>query len=194
MVARAQSGRAARTRRDIVSAAIVCWSADNTASLGSVADTAGVGRTTVNRYFSDRAQLVAAVDVECRERFTAACSRARPDEGTGLEALQRVCTEIVQLGEVLGLIFADNALVDPDTWDGDTTDGSPASDPIGALVLRGQSDGSLAVDLPADWVATQTWTSLFAAWLMIQSGTLTTHEVGRLLTRTLARGVAGAGQ
>ena len=106
-----------RTRRDIVAAAIECWAADNSASLGEVAVTAGVGRTTLNRYFSDRAQLISAVDAECRARFAAAVGRARPAEGSGLTALLRACGEIVHLGPVLGLIFADNALVDPDTWE-----------------------------------------------------------------------------
>jgi AcrR family transcriptional regulator len=179
------SSRAARTRRDIVQAAITCWSADNSASLGVVAEAAGVGRTTVNRYFTDRAELVNAVDEECRQRFVAAVSHARPAEGTGLEALQRVCAEIIHLGVVLGLVFADNALIDPDTW----TDED--SDPIGSLVVRGQADGSITADLPADWVATHIWTTLFGAWLMIQVGTLTRHEVSQLLTRTLANGVAG---
>ena len=38
-------GKAARTRRDLVEAAIVCWAGDNGRSLGEVADAAGVGRT-----------------------------------------------------------------------------------------------------------------------------------------------------
>lgn len=174
--------KARRTRRDIVAAAIECWAADNTRSLGEVAEAAGVGRTTLNRYFTNRAQLVAAVDDACHTRFAEALIRSRPGEDTGLAALQRACTEIVQLGPVLGLIFADNALVDPDTW------GDP--DTLGVMIVRGQSDGSIAADLPADWVAVHTWTTLFAAQLMLQTGTATSHEVGQLLTRTLATGVA----
>ena len=181
-----QSARAARTRRDIVEAAIEAWALDNSASLGQVAESAGVGRTTVNRYFSDRGQLVDAVDAECRRRFLAAVDRARPSDGTGLAALQRACAEIAQLGPVLGLIFADNALVDPDTWAEDEDPGA-----LGALVLRGHADGSIALDLPADWVATHVWTSLFGASLMLRSSTLTSSEVGQLLVRTLAGGVAG---
>lgn len=176
------SGKASRTRRDIVEAAINAWAADNSRSLGDVADAAGVGRTTLNRHFSNRAELVAAVDAECRDRFAQALARSRPDEGSGLAGLQRACTEIIQLGPVLGLIFADNALVDPDTW------GHP--DTFGLLIIRGQADGSVASDLPADWVAIHTWTTLFAAQLMLQTGSATGHEVSELLIRTLASGIA----
>ena len=180
-----QSTRATRTRRDIVEAAIEAWANDNAASLGQVAEAAGVGRTTVNRYFSDRAQLVAAVDQECRGRFLAAVERARPEDGPGLAALQRACAEIAQLGPVLGLIFADNALVDPDSW---AEDGDPGA--LGSMVVRGQTDGSIASDLPAEWVAIHVWTSLFGASLMLRSSTQTSSEVGQLLARTLATGVA----
>ncbi|MET1005855.1 MAG: TetR/AcrR family transcriptional regulator [Propionibacteriaceae bacterium] len=186
MAAETESTKAGRTRRDIVQAAIECWSADSSASLGEVAQTAGVGRTTVNRYFSDRAQLIAAVDDECRQRFTAAVQRARPGEGTGMAALQRLCAEIVDLGEVLGLIFADNALVDPDTWQDD----DPDDEPFGMLAARGQSDGSIASDLPPEWVGTVVWTTLFAAWLTIKSSSHTRHEASLLLSRTLARGLS----
>lgn len=178
------SAKANRTRRDLVDAAIERWSSDNTAALGEVAQQAGVGRTTLNRYFSDRAQLVAAVDVECRHRYAAAVARARPGEGTGLAALLRLCTEVMRLGPVLGLIFADNALVDANTWYDDD------SDPLGVILARGYEDGSLAADLPPTWVGALVWTSLFAAWLVVRSEELTWHESAQLLTRTLGSGIA----
>lgn len=174
-----------RTRRDIVAAAVEVWAGDNTASLGQVAQQAGVGRTTLNRYFSDRAQLIAAVDEECRARYAAAFDRSRPAEGTGREALLRMCTELIQLGPVLGLVFADNALIDPDTWGAEEED-----DPLAQVVARGYADGSLAADLPGDWIGIFVWTSLFAGHLAVSSGTRTWHEAAGLLTRTLTSGLA----
>ncbi len=168
----------------MVAAAIECWGEDNTASLGRVAERAGVGRTTLNRYFTDRALLVAAVDAECRDRYAAAVARARPDEGTGLTALLRIGTELLQLGGVLGLTFADNALIDPDRWYDED------EDPLGRVMARGMTDGSIASDLPASWIGTFTWTSLFAGWLVIRSGELTSHEAAHVLTRTLGAGLA----
>ena len=185
VVADPRASKADRTRRDIVGAAIEVWAADNAASLGVVAQQAGVGRTTLNRYFTDRAQLMAAVDQECAARYGAAVVRSRPTEGTGRDALLRMCTELIQLGPVLGLVFADNALVDPDTWFDEE------DDPLGAAVARGYEDGSLAVDLPDDWIGTFVWTSLFAAHLVVSAGTHTWHEAAGLLTRTLTSGLAG---
>lgn len=179
--------KADRTRRDVVAAAVEVWAGNNAASLGEIAERAGVGRTTLNRYFSDRAELIRAVDEECRDRFVAAVGRSRPAEGTGLEALLRMCTELIQLGPVLGLVFADNALVDPDTW----AEEEDEDDPFGDAIGRGYADGSLAADLPADWVGTFVWTSLFAAHLVVSTGSRTWHEAAGLITRTLTSGLAG---
>lgn len=180
----AASTKADRTRRDIVMAALDVWAEDNAASLGAVADRAGVGRTTLNRYFTDRAELLTAVDDECRLRYTAAVSRSRPGEGTGREALLRMCSELLQLGPVLALVFADNAVIDPDSWS------EEAEDPVGQVVSRGYEDGSLAADLPADWIGTFVWTTLFAGHLVVRSGTRTWHEAADLLTRTVTSGLA----
>ena len=185
---------ARRTQRDLVDAAIRCWAVDNTASLGAVAELAGTGRTTLHRYFANRAELVAAVDLECRTRFDDAVARARPTEGNGLAALQRACVELVALGPVLGLIFADNALVDPDTWHPDDPEGRPEDeDPLGRLVGRAYEDGSVDVSLPPEWVGTTVWTTLFAAWLYLQGGTATAHEAALLCADTVARSVGAPG-
>lgn len=178
--------RTSRTRRDVVDAAIEVWALDNTASLTAVAAAAGVGRTTVNRHFPDRAALVAAVDAECRARFGQAAERADLGTGTGWERLRRFCLEVLALGPVLGLVFADNALVDPDTWGEDEED-----DPFALAVAVGQQDGSLAADLPLEWVVTHVWTSLFGAHLITRTDGPLRHEAGQLLVRTLGRGLAG---
>ncbi len=180
-----RSTKSDRTRRDILAAAIEVWAGDNTASLGDIADRAGIGRTTLNRYYPDRVHLLDAVDQECRARFLATFARSRPAEGTGHQALMRVCTELIELGPVLALIFADNALVDPDVWHANR------DDPLEEVISRGHGDGTIATDLPADWVITTVWTSLVAAHLSISSGTRTRHEAAGLLTRTLTSGLAG---
>lgn len=175
--------KADRTRRDVLAAAIEVWAEDNTASLGDVADRAGVGRTTLNRYYPDRAHLLDAVDQECRARFLAAFGRSRPSEGPGHEALMRICTELIELGPVLALVFADNALVDPDTWHAER------NDPLEEVISRGYADGTIDPELSSDWIIAIVWTSLVAAHLLIGSGARTRHEAAGLLTRTLTSGL-----
>lgn len=178
-----RSTKSNRTRRDILMAAIDVWSADNTSSLGQVAQYAGVGRTTLNRYYPDRAHLVKAVDQECQTRFRSAVDRSRLSEGTGLQALIRLCTELIELGPVLALIFADNPLVSPDTWDSDQ------DDPFEEVIHRGYADGTITTDLVPEWITTIMWTSLAAAEQIISAGTRTRHETTEQLARTLTSGL-----
>lgn len=166
-----------RTRRHIVDTAVETLARSQGASMSEIAKDAGVSRSTLHRHFADRAELIAAVDAECRRRFLGALKRAEIDRGTGLEALTRIALEIVDLGPVLSLIFADNALVDPDRWhDGDGMTG---------LISRGHRDNSIDPELPAAWIEVNLWAFLFGAWLALSTGAVGHREVPALLSRTL---------
>ena len=56
-----ESATKVRTRRAILDAAVGALARDASASLAEVASAAGVGRTTVHRYFPERADLLRAL-------------------------------------------------------------------------------------------------------------------------------------
>jgi AcrR family transcriptional regulator len=166
-----------RTRRHIVDIAIESLAENRNASLGDIADAARVSRSTLHRHFSDRAELLTAIDDECRRRFGVAIARAEVQHGTGMEVLNRIAMEFLDLGPVLSLIFADNALVDPDSWgDGDMTE----------LVVRGHRDNTIDPELPTAWVETTLWVLLFGSWLSMSGGAVKRRDVPALLSRTLS--------
>lgn len=182
------SRTAERTRRDIVRAAIACWSRDSTASLTEVAREAQVGRTTLNRYFSSRDALIAEVGDIARRQMVEALTRADLARGPGLEAVVRAATGLLEISDILGLIFTDHPVVDPDTWD-EPSDGSPID--MGGAIARGHDDGTIDPDLPVDWVETYLWTTVFAAQLTLAAGQ-PMHRVGRWLERSLTGGLGTA--
>lgn len=149
-----------RTRRAIVAAAMETWAADRNATLADICRAGGIARSTLHRYFADRTALLAAVDQECHRQFTAAAVRAHPDDGPGLEAVIRLCQELLALGPPLGLVFSDNALVDPDSW----TDAEISEQGLTAVIRRGQQDGTIDPAQPADWIAVVIWMMLAGAW------------------------------
>ncbi|MGW7694593.1 TetR/AcrR family transcriptional regulator [Streptomyces asiaticus] len=77
-----ESATRTRTRRAILDATVARLSADHAASLADVAEAAGVGRTTVHRYFPERSDLLAAIGADVRDRVEAATARARLDDGS----------------------------------------------------------------------------------------------------------------
>ncbi|WP_273653713.1 TetR/AcrR family transcriptional regulator [Cellulomonas fimi] len=178
------SGARARTRRAIVDAAIRTLAQDAGASLGQIADTADVGRTTLHRYFPERSDLLAAVAEEAGTRLAAVADRARLDDGPGLDAILRACQECLRLGDLLTLVFTGLVpLEDCDPPDGFTH-------ALDAACARGLADGSLDTRLTAAWVQTTVWASLYAAWSELAQGTTGPHDVVSQLLLTVGKGLA----
>jgi TetR/AcrR family transcriptional repressor of lfrA len=175
-----------RTRQAILDAAIDVLAGNGAASLGDIAVAAQVGRTTLHRYFAERSDLLAAVGVEGNERLNRATQIARLDEGTGAEALLRLCREYFDLGALLSLVFSEPALVgDEKCWD-------PHNDVAFAKVVeRGHGDGTIDAELPADWLENLMWSQLYAAWSYLgDNADASRHHVLHLLIRSLGNALA----
>ncbi|RKN22456.1 TetR/AcrR family transcriptional regulator [Micromonospora musae] len=180
------SGSRARTRQAIVDAAIDVLGRNPAASLGDIAAAAEVGRTTLHRYFADRADLLRAVTAEADARLERATAQARMTEGSGASAVRRLCEEYFDLGSVLSLLFtatpasADPSCEEPAGCDPDFT----------AMVERGHRDGTIDPELPADWVQSLIWSQLYAGWSYQATMGTSRHEVLRLILRTVDGAIA----
>jgi len=181
-----ESGSRARTRQAIIEAAIEVLGQNAAASLGEIAVAADVGRTTLHRYFPERSDLLAAINAESVARINQATERARLGEGTGAEALRRLCHEYFDLGELLSLIFSDPQLVtDP------LESEQGACDPqFVAMVERGHRDGSLDPEMPPDWLQSVLWSQLYSGWSYLAETGASRHEVLRLVVRTVEKAIA----
>ncbi|GAB3480053.1 TetR/AcrR family transcriptional regulator [Amycolatopsis cihanbeyliensis] len=179
----AESPSRARTRRAILAAAVGVLSQNSAASLGDIAAAAGVGRTTVHRYFPERTDLMAALDRYAIAQIHLATERARLEEGTALEALRRLCQEYFELGELLTLLFNDVDVVERGTWDEDT-------DADGALLLlveRGHREGSIDPEMEPAWVQQLLWCTLYGAWQYVQLHGADKHRIMGLCLRSLEK-------
>ncbi|GIE95463.1 TetR/AcrR family transcriptional regulator [Paractinoplanes rishiriensis] len=166
-----------RTRQAILDAAIETLAQQPAASLGDIAAAAGVGRTTLHRYFAERSDLMSAVVTEAGERLTRATVNARLGEGTGAEAVLRLCREYFDLGAVLSLVFGEAQLLA-----GDDCFGPDDGDTFATAVARGHADGSIDPRLPATWLDNLMWAQLYAACHF--EGHRSRHEVLDLLVRS----------
>lgn len=185
------SPTARRTRRVIVDATIETLALNPAATLAEIAEAGDLSRSTLHRYFTDRDDLLTAIDAECRVRFAAAASAARLDDGGALDSLDRLAQEYLELGPVLGLVFVDNAPVDPDSWD----DSQDRDQGLIAMIERGQQPGTgpdIDPELSPDWVITTFWVLLFGAWLSLKSG-MSRRDVAMHLSRTFRKAVAAGG-
>lgn len=168
-------------REALVSEALTRLAANPQASMIELSQSIGVGRTTLYRHFGDREALVAAAARLGARRFGEAAMKARPGEGTGLAALERICAELFTLPDVLTLLFADNPIITDETFaeaaaesraDAEARTGADAEDdPLEAVIARGQADGSIDEGVPIGWAAA-------FVYLTIGSGHLYSVSVG----------------
>ncbi|WP_043622442.1 TetR/AcrR family transcriptional regulator [Nonomuraea candida] len=182
----APTGARARTRRAILDAALSVLAAKPAASLSDIAAAAGVGRTTIHRYFPERSDLLAAIGSYLLERIDLATARARPDDGTGAEALERVCQEYFELGDVLLFAFENNQATEWVDWESE----SESDRILGRLIQRGHADGTIDPRLPPAWVAELMWSMLYAAWQHTRQNQVPKHTSLSLCLHTLRKAIA----
>lgn len=180
-----ETGARARTRRAILDAAVAALAANPTASLAEVAQAADVGRTTLHRYFPERSDLLKAIGALAVSAVTAALERSRPTEGTGLEALQRACRELFELGDLLMMVFNQPQFADTLAWETEPWADRAQVD----LVVRGQQDGTIDPALPHSWVTNLLWTLLYSGWSWVTDTPATRAESLELTLSCLTRSV-----
>jgi TetR/AcrR family transcriptional repressor of lfrA len=175
------TGSRARTRQAILDAAVEVLARNPSASLGDVAVAADVGRTTLHRYFPERGDLITALQALADERLELATARARLEEGPAVAALQRLCREYFDLGDVLSLLFRDQVNCEEET--------TVCDEDFEELVRRGHTDGSIDPELPALWIQSLLWSQLYAGWSYLAEHGVSRHEVLRLVTRCIGGAV-----
>ncbi|MFD0149688.1 TetR/AcrR family transcriptional regulator [Streptomyces sp. NPDC055721] len=186
LTATRESATRARTRRAILDAAVTLLSVDPAASLGDVAEAAGVGRTTVHRYFPERSDLIAAIGADITERVEVATDRARLDDGPAPEALERLCQEYFELGDRLMLLYDVPQFAE---WSGFEQE-TPADRAILALLRRGQEQGTLDPHTDTGWMQEVLWALLYAAWLRTRDHGTPRHAALTQCLHTLAKATA----
>lgn len=175
-----------RTRRALLDAATLVLCKDAGASLGEVANVAGVGRTTLYRYFPTREDLISALVEDALVRVAQAITEAAPEDGPVLEALQRVADTVIPLGPSLRFLNAE-----PDVYAAPALmrQWYDALAPVAAAVERGQAEGSIRADLPTSWIVDSFAGAIMTAWDSVDEGRLAPHDAPRLVLQTVLYGV-----
>jgi AcrR family transcriptional regulator len=175
----------ARTRRAILDAAVRTLTADAGASLAAIATEAGVGRTTLHRYFPDRGDLLRAISADALQRAAEAVERARIEDGPAPDALERLCQEYFDLGDVLMLLYSESRLMETPEWHEETE----ADRAVIGLIARGQAEGTLDPDVPVAWIQMVLWGLMYTAWEHVRTNQAPKHEALTLCLRTIRRAV-----
>ncbi len=177
----------ARTRQAVVQAAISTLAADPGAALGDIAAAAGVSRTTVHRYFAERADVLDAVAAEVVRRVCDATDRARLEHGPAVGAIERLVREYADLHEELTLMFTAAVVIGDDAW---ATTERPAEQALAAAVARGHDDRTIDGSLPSGWVENVIWAQLYTAWAYAKTADVPRQDAIDLCARSVLKVLA----
>lgn len=182
----ALSPTASRTRRSILTAAISLLAVRPEAPMTDIAEAAGVSRSTLHRYFPDRATLRSAIDDLAQSAWVDAVRSARLGDGSGLEAFRRLCAELLDRLDVLAWW-----MIDTDSWEDDEAgENNPEDEAILGALARGRADGSIDPGLRSDWLQNILWAVLYAVQFAPATAGLTAFDAREQGMRTLLKTAA----
>jgi TetR/AcrR family transcriptional repressor of mexCD-oprJ operon len=178
----ARRADAERNIAKILDAAEACLCRSTTASVGEIAQAAGVGRVTVYGHFPSREALIEATLTRLLERGE------RVLEGLDLtgdprEALRTLIESSWRLIADAGAVLeAAQSVLPPERIR--ELHAKPAQR-AEELIRRGQSEGAFRADLPATWLVTVLYHILKGAAADISSGRLDPSDAPRFIAATV---------
>jgi len=160
------------------------------ASISAVAARAGVSRVTVYAHFPTwEALLEAAVERAVRRTMTA-LEATHPDDGPPVQALERMLTAAWQHLARYGSMA--QAVAEQLSSQAVTRTHQAVHRTVGALLERGQADGSFRTDLPAAWLVTACIALIHACAQEVRAGRIRERDAARILTATVRDLFTGA--
>ncbi|KOX15203.1 TetR/AcrR family transcriptional regulator [Nocardiopsis sp. NRRL B-16309] len=176
----------ARTRRAILEAAVRVFGDNPKAPLSEVAETAGVARSTLQRYFPERADLTCALGDYADELIREATERARTTEGTALEAFSRLAAEYFALQRVVMLAFGNEDHTEPPSEE----ECGPADLAVFDLVERGHEEGTIDPRITPLWAQQLLWAGLYAGWSYVAVARVPAYEALNMCLLSLVKAVS----
>jgi AcrR family transcriptional regulator len=177
-----------RTRRAILGAAASVLARDRSATLADIAAAAEVGRSTLHRYFPDREGLLEAVIEDSLQALDQAVAEAALDQGPPLEAMRRLVTAMVAVGDRILFLFGD-----PRVLEG-RQDPEPSPRPVTRLIERGQAEGVFDPQVGASWIEHVLWALVYSAAEAAANGTLPRPGATATAIRTFEHGIRTGGR
>ena len=175
-----------RTRGAILAAAAVVLARDRAATLPDIAEAAGVGRTTLHRYFPDRESLIEAAVEDSIQAISQSVAEAALDQGPSMDAMRRAVAAMVAVGDRLMFVFGDPRVLQGYRAPAGV---APPSDPVLDLIKRGQAEGAFDPEVSPSWIQHVLWVLVYRGCEDADSGELPRHGITATVIRTLENGI-----
>ena len=154
-------------------------------TMSAVARQAGVSRVTLYAHFATWQEVLEAAVARAVDRTMAALRAAEPDEGPADEAVDRMVGAAWQhLARYGAMAQAVSEVMNPEAV---ARTHHAAHQTIGALVERGQREGSFRTDVPAGWLVTACIALIHTCADEVRAGRIDDRDAAGILTSTSLR-------
>ncbi len=181
------SGPRERTRKAILDAAMEVLSEHPAAPVADIAAAANVGRSTVHRYYPERADLIRALAIHVHAISSAAIDAADPTNGPPIAALRRVVECQLDLGPIVLYIFNEPTVVSDRELMEHLDTGDEA---IIEVLARAATDRP---DMPPGWARRVFWALLQAGYESAKAGA-PRHQIVDAIMASLTEGTINPNQ
>lgn len=174
------------TQQAIIEAAFEVLGHNPGASLGEVADAAGVGRATLHRHFAGRDDLIHALAEHAMDELDAAVEAAVAEVDSHTEGLRLALQAILPLASRQMFLATEAALQTGRIAQRAASDFAE----LVTAVEQAQAEGGLRKDVPAQWIARAYDNLIYAGWDMVRAQEATPKQAADMAWKTLTEGVA----
>ncbi|WP_395373997.1 TetR/AcrR family transcriptional regulator [Marinicella sp. W31] len=176
------------TSEAIIEAGFMVLNQNPKASLADIANTAGVGRATLHRYFSGRDNLIEAMSLKALKEMEQAADEASKNAQSYSEALHCIFVAMIPLGTRQWFLAQEHVqhfqkvkkAIDRQEKD------------MRNAVKKASKEGLFHPSCPLDWVMLSYDHMIHAAWEMVRLERLTVDQAAQLGWQTLIQGLQNA--
>lgn len=173
------------SRDAIIEAAFQVFNRQPTATLADVAVHAGVGRATLHRHFTSRANLMVALAHVAMEELSQAVEASTAIATSHGHGLRLALEAVIPLAERQGFLAQEPVDQDPTIAEALARQKAETCQTIDAAKV----EGVFAKAVPTAWIAEAYDALIYAAWATVRSGEATPRQAADLAWHTLTNGL-----
>ncbi len=178
--------RQIQSEKAIIEAGINVLMGNSSASFADIASAAGIGRATMYRHFETREALIQKIAKTCLEEVETALEPT--EDLRGRIALETVIKVLVPLGDRFHFLTNLWSLVDQDE-ELEQINAQQISD-LNLLIEGAKATGDISNKLPTIWVSAFFESTLYAAWVLIESGQIPIDDAIQFACYSFFKGCA----
>ncbi|WP_163832739.1 TetR/AcrR family transcriptional regulator [Spartinivicinus ruber] len=168
------------TRQNIIEAGVRELSHDPNASMASIAMSAGVSRMTINRYFSNRQNLLACIEVYLLEKYEQMVDEAIKSHDLPADQLQYYLHESISFGNIFHIITHHSYLDTHHPHDPTQCRFANVNRKLTRIIEALNRSKQIRKGVPVLWVLQLLDSIIIATWESLNHGAITKKEAPKL--------------